>query len=164
MPFKSSCFDAVLCIAVMHHLSTIERRKQCLRELRRLLVHNGIAMIQAWALEQKRDSRHNFGATDVLVPFNAQPRYLKPNTTEEGTQDNVDYESNNKVDVAETYANMYSGTQFDSEKGLVVFQRYCHVYRKGELEELIISVGGWEILESGYECGNHYVIAKATFF
>jgi alkylated DNA repair dioxygenase AlkB/SAM-dependent methyltransferase len=164
MPFKSSCFDAVLCIAVMHHLSTIERRKQCLRELRRLLVHNGIAMIQAWALEQKRDSRHNFGATDVLVPFNAQPRYLKPNTTEESTQDNVDYESNNKVDVAETYANMYSGTQFDSEKGLVVFQRYCHVYRKGELEELIISVGGWEILESGYECGNHYVIAKATFF
>jgi ubiquinone/menaquinone biosynthesis C-methylase UbiE len=47
MRFKSSCFDAVLSIAVVHHLSTIERRKQCLRELRRLLVHNGIAMIQA---------------------------------------------------------------------------------------------------------------------
>lgn len=168
MPFTSSCFDAVLCIAVMHHLSTVERRKQCLRELRRLLVHNGIAMIQAWALEQERDSRHNFGATDVLVPFNAQPRYLKPNATEGGTQDELDCtsiasEDRNK-DVAEAYANMFNGAQFDSEKGLVVFQRYCHVYRKGELEELIVSVGGWEVLESGFECGNHYVIAKATFF
>ena len=163
MPFVSSCFDAIICIAVMHHLSTVDRRKQCLRELRRLLVDNGgIAMIQAWALEQDKDSKHSFGATDVLVPFNAQPRYLKlAEEVENCDRINETVTGSTVVDVAEAYANMYSGAQFDSEKGLVVFQRYCHVYRQGELDELLRSIGGWDILESGYECGNHYIIARS---
>ena len=179
LPLTSSSCDAALCIAVMHHLSTVERRKQCLRELRRIVKENGCVMVQAWALEQESDSRHDFGATDVLVPFNAQPRYLKLAKVNEKQIENPVTDSENNwnesddgdeakaaivrlgADVTEAYAEMYSGAQFDPDKGLVVFQRYCHVYRQGELDELFQAAGGWEIMESGYESGNHYIVARA---
>ncbi|KAK6429123.1 tRNA methyltransferase, has a role in tRNA modification [Oleoguttula sp. CCFEE 5521] len=39
------------------------------------------------------------------------------------------------------------------------FQRYYHLYRKGELEADVISAGG-EVVESGYEKDNWWVIAN----
>ena len=38
-----------------------------------------------------------------------------------------------------------------------VFQRYCHVYRRGELENLCSSVPGCRIAESGWDRGNWFV-------
>lgn len=37
LPYKSGCCDAVLCIAVLHHISSVERRVKLLTELARLL-------------------------------------------------------------------------------------------------------------------------------
>ncbi|KAL2066403.1 hypothetical protein VTL71DRAFT_2474 [Oculimacula yallundae] len=39
------------------------------------------------------------------------------------------------------------------------FQRYYHLYRKGELEEDVLSVGG-EVVESGYEKDNYWAICQ----
>ena len=50
--------------------------------------------------------------------------------------------------VAQMMAEKYIGAEFDIKKNLVVFQRYCHMYRKGELEELCAKVPGLEVLES----------------
>lgn len=44
-PLASSSFDAVLCIAVLHHMSTVERRVSLLREIARLLVPGGKAFV-----------------------------------------------------------------------------------------------------------------------
>jgi tRNA (uracil-5-)-methyltransferase TRM9 len=45
------------------------------------------------------------------------------------------------------------------EGGEQVFQRYYHLYRKGELEENVASAGG-EVVESGYEKDNWWAIAR----
>ena len=34
--------------------------------------------------------------------------------------------------VAQMLSESYNGADFDSEKNLVIFQRYCHMYRQGE--------------------------------
>ena len=40
----------------------------------------------------------------------------------------------------------------------LIFQRYCHVYKEGELEELCQSVPGCEIVETGWDKGNWTVL------
>ena len=159
LPFRSYSFDGAICIAVMHHLSTVERRRRCIDEIRRIIKPGGRAMVQAWALEQKEDSRRTFASSDVFVPFNAQPRYLKKVAVcdEQGQEGRKVHGKS----VAEMYSDAYDGAEFDVDKGLVIFQRYCHVYRENELDSLFLESACWEILESGYEEGNHFVIAQA---
>lgn len=172
LPLRSDSCDAAICIAVMHHLSTEGRRIRCLAELRRIVKVGGLINVQAWALEQETDSKRKFHGTDVLVPFNAQPKYLDTSSTKRNekessnSQDNsnqsaVDRQSKGKG-VAEMMAGQYSGAEFDSKKNLVVFQRYCHMYRGGELESLCEQVPGLEVLDSSYEKGNHVVLLRVT--
>lgn len=42
-----------------------------------------------------------------------------------------------------------------------VYQRYYHMFRKGELEDLIIKAGG-AIVESGYDRDNWWCIASSA--
>lgn len=48
--------DAILCIAVIHHLSTDERRLQAIPEIISVLQIGGQALIYVWAKEQNKDS------------------------------------------------------------------------------------------------------------
>jgi ubiquinone/menaquinone biosynthesis C-methylase UbiE len=152
LPLRDNSVDAAICIAVMHHLSTLERRIRCLEELKRIVQPGGLINVQAWAMEQDQGSRRKFASTDVFVPFNAQPKYL-----DKQEQGEAPVTSNS---VAEQYAQTYDGAEYDERKGLVVFQRYCHMYRRGELDELAASVTGLEVVESGYETGNHFMILR----
>ncbi|KAI1893593.1 hypothetical protein AGOR_G00125320 [Albula goreensis] len=54
LPFRDGCFDAVLSVAVIHHLSTKERRIRAIKEMARTLRVGGRLMIYVWAMEQKR--------------------------------------------------------------------------------------------------------------
>jgi len=145
----------------MHHLSTEKRRIRCLSELKRIVKVGGRINVQAWALEQTHDSKRKFHGTDVLVPFNAQPKYLQTPRKENGNNDqNISSVESKGKGVAQMMAEQYNGAEFDSKKNLVVFQRYCHMYRKGELESLCNQVPGLEVLESSYEKGNHVVSLK----
>ena len=44
--------------------------------------------------------------------------------------------------------------------GDFVFQRYCHVYKEGELEHLCSGIPDCEIEESGWDTGNWFVKLK----
>jgi hypothetical protein len=142
----------------LHHLSTEDRRLQCLRELARIVKPGGLINVQAWAMEQTEGSRRKFASTDVFVPFNAQPKYLEKLTGNVSIARSE--EANNCISVAQLYAESYDGAEYDERKGLVVFQRYCHLYREGELEFLASKVEGLILVESGYESGNYYVIVR----
>jgi alkylated DNA repair dioxygenase AlkB/SAM-dependent methyltransferase len=161
-PLRSKSCDAAICIAVLHHLSTASRRRRCIEELARIVRPGGTINIQAWALEQEEGSKRRFAANDVFVPFNAQPKYLQLNKSgsgdakAEGSQENAKAESKS---MAQVYSNAFNA-EFDDRKGLVVFKRYCHLYRKGELEQLASEVPGVAVLESGYESGNYFLILK----
>jgi alkylated DNA repair dioxygenase AlkB/SAM-dependent methyltransferase len=180
VPLRNDSCDAAICIAVMHHLSTIDRRIRCLEELSRIVKPNGRIHVQAWAMEQAADSKRRFAATDMFVPFNAQPKYLDKvsedrdgsNTIQRheqnessnigGKGDSAPAASNPSKSVAELYSEAYEKADFDERKGLVVFQRYCHMYREGELDDLVQQVSGVRLIESGYESGNHYVILEVV--
>jgi SAM-dependent methyltransferase len=44
LPYRPGCFDAALCIAVLHHLSSEARRARLLAELAALLRPGGRAL------------------------------------------------------------------------------------------------------------------------
>ncbi|CAL1526809.1 unnamed protein product [Lymnaea stagnalis] len=53
LPFRSDIFDVVLCIAVIHHMATKERRHKAVSEVVRILRPGGKALIYVWAIEQE---------------------------------------------------------------------------------------------------------------
>ena len=128
-PYKS--FDFAICIAVIHHLSTNERRIQAVRSILEILrgpksnSSGGKALLYVWALEQK-DSRRGWDkgdSQDVMVPWVLKHRAKKGDTQEPDQ----------------------------------TFERYYHLYQKGELEDDVKQAGG-QVLESGYEKDNWWVI------
>lgn len=67
LPFRSNAFDATLCIAVLHHLSSVDRRYAVISELVRITRPGGRVMLQAWAYEQGKESKHAFQSQDTMV-------------------------------------------------------------------------------------------------
>lgn len=53
LPYRDGCFDAVVSIGVIHHLTTPKRRAAAVAELSRILRPGGKLMIYVWAMEQK---------------------------------------------------------------------------------------------------------------
>ena len=53
LPYRNNSFDAVISIAVIHHLTTPERRLVAVQELARILRPGGKLMIYVWAMEQR---------------------------------------------------------------------------------------------------------------
>jgi tRNA (uracil-5-)-methyltransferase TRM9 len=133
LPYRRGRFDFAICIAVVHHLSTHERRVAAVGAvLEPLRVAEpgaasgraGTALFYVWALEQK-GSRRGWDAGDeqnVMVPW-----VLKPPASGNGPER--------------------------------VLNRYYHLYRKGELEDSIREAGG-VVVDSGYEKDNWWAIAR----
>jgi len=80
LPFPGECFDAAICIAVIHHIPGRDNRVRALSEIRRILRYGGAALVSVWAFDQPRFrevlERHesgNFspltGFGDVMVPW-----------------------------------------------------------------------------------------------
>ncbi|CDJ36079.1 uncharacterized protein EMH_0031460 [Eimeria mitis] len=69
--------DGVICIAVLHHLTTEARRQQALGELARITRPGGRILIYVWALEHEAGSvgERKFPSQDVLVPWVYQTHY-----------------------------------------------------------------------------------------
>ena len=72
--FENNIFDNIISIAVIHHLSSKERRLEMIKEIIRILKPDGRALITAWATEQTetktlqkstRISENN----DFLIPW-----------------------------------------------------------------------------------------------
>jgi tRNA (uracil-5-)-methyltransferase TRM9 len=59
LPFQDNTFDAIIMIAVIHHIIPDEHHK-VLSEIQRVLRPGGICLITNWAVEQPEDSRRSF--------------------------------------------------------------------------------------------------------
>jgi alkylated DNA repair protein alkB family protein 8 len=132
LPLRTGVFDAAICIAVIHHLSTPPLRALALTELCRVLAPGGQALIYVWAKEQTEKS---FPTQDCLVPWHLQDTYTGAAATGEGS--------------------------LLPEKRAVLMQRYYHVFIQGELESLVQQVS-WkdhrlEVTESYYDHANWVV-------
>ncbi|KAI9294501.1 S-adenosyl-L-methionine-dependent methyltransferase [Neoconidiobolus thromboides FSU 785] len=121
LPYRDNAFDFCISVAVIHHLTTNERRKKAVQELIRIIKPGGKLLVYVWALEQK--SRRDFdpNVQDVLVPWVLNKSF---------TQDNEDK----------------------------VYQRYYHLFKQGELEELVLSTDNkLQMINSGYDKDNWYI-------
>ena len=50
MPYQDETFDHVICIAVIHHLNSDERRTKAIMEIARVMKINGTGLISVWEL------------------------------------------------------------------------------------------------------------------
>ncbi len=66
LPFADASFDAVHCVAAIHHLAAAEERRQGAVEAARVLRLGGLVLFSAWAHEQDRFAS---GPADVDVPW-----------------------------------------------------------------------------------------------
>ena len=190
LPYRSSCFDAAISIAVLHHISSTARRRLLVREALRVVRVGGRALFYAWAFEQDRTrgfSKHDFAAQDVLVPW-----HLRATGTSESQQhikqqhqrlqrqkdEHTDEAINSGLqkEGSSTSSAPLRGT-YDEEKKSIVLQRYCHVYQEGELRKIVESLneggrdasgehGGpieWvRIIDEYHDTGNWCLIAEKT--
>lgn len=70
LPYASSSLDAVISVAVLHHMTTTEARRRFVSEIIRSLRRGGTALIVVWAKEQtiKKTWKHLSG-NDYMVPW-----------------------------------------------------------------------------------------------
>jgi len=140
LPYRSGAFDALLCVAVLHHLSTPERRLRAVQECARVCAVGARLFFQAWAAEQDDGvSGHAFASQDVFVPFH-QRTHVPGFDAAALLPERADASVGHGV-LAE-------------EKRAVVFQRYCHVFARGELDALVQAVPGLRVTRSFKDAGN----------
>jgi tRNA (uracil-5-)-methyltransferase TRM9 len=141
LPFRKGVADFVISVAVIHHLSTRERRQEGIRELLACVGSGdggrGRVLVYVWALEQGSSRRgwDEGGEQDLLVPW-VMKNYRR----------------------RKAGAAVEAGEQEQQPPPEQTYQRYYHLYRKGELEEDVRAAGG-EVLSSGYERDNWWAIA-----
>ena len=132
LPFRRGAADFAICVAVLHHLSTRERRIQGINAVLQCLRPGAPALLCVWALEQQ-DSRRGWregGEQDVLVPWIVKGSRKRGGKGPAGT------------------------TSDDT-----TYRRFYHLYASGELEEDVRSACG-KIVESGYERDNWWVVCQ----
>jgi tRNA (uracil-5-)-methyltransferase TRM9 len=71
LPHQPGKFDFAISIAVVHHLSTPQRRREAINAILECLREGGKALIYVWALEQKNSRRgwDEGHEQDVMVPW-----------------------------------------------------------------------------------------------
>ena len=91
LPHQPGKFDFAISIAVVHHLSTPQRRREAINAILECLREGGKALIYVWALEQKNSRRgwDEGHEQDVMVPWVMKSGKKNPNadgTTEKTFQ------------------------------------------------------------------------------
>lgn len=179
LPFRSGIADGVLCIAVIHHLASHERRRRAIQEIARVLCKGGRALIYVWARDQKSHDKMS-----TYLKQNKKNRHLKPTSSQ--TQDDCHKLLTTTENLSDTDCNdqrsdlplpvhvnrtnfkhsdvlvpwKLKGVQRPSENSQQTFFRYYHVFEADELKELCCEVPQVQILETNYDQGNWSVLLR----
>jgi ubiquinone/menaquinone biosynthesis C-methylase UbiE len=70
IPFSDNEFDYTICIAVIHHLSTFERRLKSIQELIRITKPKGKIYLQVWCFNKDK-----YDTQEAIVEWNLQKKY-----------------------------------------------------------------------------------------
>lgn len=68
LPYRDKSMDAVICVAIMHHLKTLEERRRLVEELTR--ISWGPVMVTVWRDGIEKKTWKPIGNGDWLVPWN----------------------------------------------------------------------------------------------
>ncbi|XP_043268581.1 alkylated DNA repair protein alkB homolog 8 [Venturia canescens] len=155
LPFASDSVDAIISIAVIHHLSTEERRKQAISEMIRVLRRDGRCLIYVWAKEQQKDS-----VDSTYLKFNNPQK--KKQTTEKSTEIRAIAETGLILPVHENRTNFNHSDVLVpwKRKGGGNFLRFYHVFEENELFDLCSKLSSTSVEKIYYDQGNWCAILR----
>jgi alkylated DNA repair protein alkB family protein 8 len=185
LAYRPSSCDAALCIAVLHHISSRQRRVELLAQLGAVLRPGGRGLVTVWATLQEDPAKtiqrwHKIqeGSSssqggqqqqqegpDFLVPWHlpfhrAGGLQLQQQQAVGAGSAGGDGSSQSSMAPARPAAagTPGGGMRLDAAKGAVVLQRYYHLFEQGELEGLVREVPGLQVLDSFYDRSNWCVV------
>ncbi|XP_054788341.1 tRNA (carboxymethyluridine(34)-5-O)-methyltransferase [Prosopis cineraria] len=220
LPYRTDFGDAAISIAVLHHLSTENRRRKAIEELVRVVRRGGLVLITVWAVEQEDRSliskwtplaekyveewigpgspcaRAPSSITLESIPeydlscSDEQLRISKEHSTKE-IQEIPDLTNRSQnVVKAKDEKNIKSRQEYfvpwhlpyhraeisgasahalatglatkDDKKGAVVYNRYYHVFREGELERLVSGINNAKVVDKFFDKSNWCIILEKT--
>lgn len=97
----------------------------------------GQLYVVVWAFEQDARSKRRFEQQDVMVEWKLQQKYARD-------------------DLRTAHARRDDGNKW------VVYERYCHVYRGGELEALVAHTPGLRVVSTDYSRSNWCLLIERT--
>ena len=62
IPLQNNSADAIICVAVLHHLASEKSRIDALLEMKRLIKKNGKILLSIWSINQPRKTRRSFNS------------------------------------------------------------------------------------------------------
>lgn len=68
IPSKSNVYDYALCVAMLHHLPTLELRLQCIYEIYRITKSGGMMFIHVWGFEGNKHANED-GTQDTAIKW-----------------------------------------------------------------------------------------------
>ncbi|KAF2290316.1 hypothetical protein GH714_010530 [Hevea brasiliensis] len=145
LPYRTGFGDAAISIAVLHHLSTENRRKKAIEELVRVVKKGGLVLITVWAVEQE-DGSLVAKWTPLTEKYVEEwigpgsPRVRSPSCITLESIPETEENNNSKEHVKDNRSSGASACALasglakkDDIKGAVVYNRYYHVFSEGEL-------------------------------
>lgn len=178
IPFRPGSFDAIICIAALHHIASSQRRRKCLEKMISLLrPSNGSSLlVQVWAFEQDIEPNNRYlksgkktidqtsppdgqsedhvvisGDLKLLIhknrtPFQSQELLVPFKSSQSSTQADKSGDSGNKSEASQQQTSL----------------RYYHLFKADELESMIRSIHGAELVKSFYDQGNWCAIISRS--
>ena len=132
LPFQNNSFDKIFSIAVFHHIPSKKFRLEFLKQAKSVLKPNGLLILTAWNLQQKR-----------FLKYHLKYFLLK-------------LIGKSKLDFKDIFY------PWKSQQGKVLAQRYIHCFTKNELKNLAKKAGFkiQEIGFLGKQKRNIYLVAR----
>ncbi|GMR43720.1 hypothetical protein PMAYCL1PPCAC_13915, partial [Pristionchus mayeri] len=153
--------DAVISIAVLHHMSTLERRRKAIEEIASLLRVGGRACVTVWSLEQGESEY-------AKMRENREEKEKKEGKEEEENREDKDrllvHDGREFVQQDLLVPWTVSGKESrkkreeEGEKEEETFLRFYHVFAEGELAELMQLVEGLRLESVELEQGNYVAV------
>ncbi|XP_063725360.1 alkylated DNA repair protein alkB homolog 8-like [Symsagittifera roscoffensis] len=166
-PLRNNSCDHAISIAVIHHLSTLDRRKAAIREIVRILNTGGKALIYVWAMEQKVNNEQS---KYISTKRNEELSVNLTENTEEKEEKTIDYHVNRTEFMQQDLFVPFSKKPQNVKKSqqsseimnkMETYYRFYHLFLKGELEQLCVEAcSNVEIVDSYYDDGNWCVILR----
>ncbi|KAK1347446.1 Alkylated DNA repair protein alkB 8 [Hamiltosporidium tvaerminnensis] len=91
IPFKNNTYNIIISIAVLHHISTLERRIIFLKEIYRILKYKGICLIGVWSIKHRNNKRfiECSGVGGSVGECGSDKGYVNTSNTIRDTTDNI---------------------------------------------------------------------------
>ncbi|KAK5815754.1 S-adenosyl-L-methionine-dependent methyltransferase [Linnemannia elongata] len=142
LPYRSQFFDFAISIAVIHHFISPERRVAAIEEILRIVRVGGRVLIFVWALEQTGKRDFDKETQDVFVPWALAKKPIESKKSSETKKP----KANSRPQGA----------------AAPVYNRYYHLFHKGELEDLVLQTNKASIVQQGYDRDNWWCILEKT--